>query len=120
MPLLVAARLAYKDATTWMGRGSAMSDDRPTTKTERLAKELELATAALQDPGAGARGNLECRVADLQERLLSTPAQDLADVEARLVVIRDLVRQLGTGYLLDLVTATLADVRTLRARDADA
>ncbi len=97
-----------------------MGDDKPTTKTERLAKELAQATAALEDPGAGARGNLECRVADLQERLLSTPARDMADVEARLVVIETLVRQLGAGYLLDLVVATLADVRALRGRDPDA
>ena len=57
----------------------------------------------------------EYGVADLRDRVLATPARDLADLEARLVVIRDLVSQLGTGYLLDLVTATLEDVRAMRS-----
>ena len=44
-------------------------------------RELDHAIAALADPGAGAIANLECRVSDLQVRLISTPARDLADVE---------------------------------------
>lgn len=83
-------------------------------KADRLARELRQASAALNEPGAGAAGNLECRVADLQQRFLTTPVRDLADLEARLAVIADLVRPLGRGYLLHLVEATLADVRTLR------
>jgi ABC-type iron transport system FetAB ATPase subunit len=81
--------------------------------------ELDQATAALTEPGAGAIGSLECRVADLRQRFLATPATDLADLEARLAVIRQLVATLGQGYLLDLVTATLDDVRAMRAREED-
>ena len=77
--------------------------------------QLDLALAALATPGAGAIGNLECRVADLQVRFLSTPARSLADVAARLTLIRDLVAGLGQpGYLLQLVNATLADVERLQ------
>lgn len=80
----------------------------------RLRQQLSQAAEALETEGAGARGNLECRFADLQQQFLTTPARDLAGVEARLVVIRDLVQSLGTGYLLDLVNTTLEDVRSLR------
>jgi hypothetical protein len=76
-------------------------------------RELDHALAALATPGAGAIGNLECRVADLQVRLLA-PARTLADVAVRLALIRDLVAGLGpAGYLLQLVDATLADVERL-------
>jgi hypothetical protein len=83
-----------------------------------LERELRRAIAALDEPGAGARGNLECRVADLQERILVTPARTLSDVEARLVIMRDVVTRLGEpGYLLHLIDATLADVRSMAAAD---
>jgi hypothetical protein len=81
-----------------------------------LARELRRAIAALDEPGAGARGNLECRLAELQERVLATPARTLSDVEARLVIMRDVVASLGEpGYLLQLIDATLADVRSMAA-----
>jgi hypothetical protein len=80
-----------------------MSDSatkRGTMNVTRLELELRRAIAALDEPGAGARGNLECRVADLQERILVTPARTLSDVEARLVIMRDVVTSLGEpGYL---------------------
>jgi hypothetical protein len=83
-----------------------------------LERELRRAIAALDEPGTGARGNLECRVADLQERILVTPARTLSDVEARLVIMRDVVTSLGEpGYLLHLIDATLADVRSMAAAD---
>jgi hypothetical protein len=81
-----------------------------------LARELRQAIVALDEPGAGARGNLECRVADLQERVLVTPAHSLSDVEARLVIMRDVAASLGEpGYLLQLIDATLADIRSMAA-----
>jgi hypothetical protein len=81
-------------------------------------RELDRATAALAEPGAGALANLECRVSDLQVRFLSTPARDLADVEARLESIRLMVVAIGdAGYLLNVVDATLKDVRAMRVGD---
>jgi hypothetical protein len=81
-----------------------------------LARELRQAITALDEPGAGARGNLECRVADLQERVLVTPARSLLYVEARLVIMRDVPASLGEPeYLLQLIDATLADVRSMLA-----
>ncbi|TVR97353.1 MAG: hypothetical protein EA406_09825 [Rhodospirillales bacterium] len=81
-----------------------------------LEQELATALEALTAPGAGARGNLECRASDLQQRYLATPAKTLDDVESRLRVIRDIVAGLGEpGYLLHLVDATLADLRALRS-----
>ena len=78
-------------------------------------RELDHAIAALADPGAGAIANLECRVSDLQVRLISTPARDLADVEARLQKIREMVAEIaGAGYLLNVVDATLDDIRAMR------
>jgi hypothetical protein len=78
-------------------------------------RELDRATAALAEPGAGALANLECRVSDLQVRFLSTPARDLADIEARLQSIREMVVAIGdAGYLLNVVDATLEDVRAMR------
>lgn len=89
-------------------------DPRGRPSVAETGKELAKAEAALAEPGAGALGTLECRVADLQERMVSTPARDLADVAARLETIRALVAGLGqAGYLLALVDATLADVRAL-------
>jgi hypothetical protein len=83
-------------------------------------RDLDKASAALQEPGAGAIGNLECRVSDLRVRLISTPATTLADIEARLDVIRTLVASLGpAGYLLNVVDATLEDVRSMRTRGED-
>jgi hypothetical protein len=94
--------------------GSAMKGG--TVNVAGLERELRRAIAALDEPGAGARGNLECRVADLQERVLATPARTLLDVEARLVIMRDVVASLGQpGYLLQLIDATLADVRSMAA-----
>lgn len=96
-----------------------MHDDETGCSLADTKRELDHALAALATPGAGAIGNLECRVADLQVRLLSTPARSLVDVAARLALIRDLVAGLGpAGYLLQLVEATLQDVERLR-RDAD-
>ena len=70
----------------------------------------------LHEPGAGARGNLECRVADLQGRLLSTPARTPAEVAARLEVAAGIVQSLGPrGYLLDLIQACIADLHALAA-----
>ena len=62
-------------------------------------RDLDKASAALEEPGAGAIGNLECRVSDLRVRLISTPATTLADIEARLDVIRDTGRVPGSGRL---------------------
>lgn len=88
--------------------------DNPTLNDTK--NQLDMAMAALNVPGAGAIGSLECRVADLQNRFLTTPARDLTGIEARLVAIRDLVADLGDGgYLLQLVTATLDDVRAMRS-----
>lgn len=98
-----------------------MSDDSSEPRVQDLQRELAHAEAALRQPGSGALGTLECRVADLQQRLLTTPARSLGDVEARLEVIRDLVASLGEpGYLLHLVDATLADLRALAATEAQA
>lgn len=81
-----------------------------------LERELRKAMAILHEPGAGARGTLECRVADLQQRVLATPARSLADVEARLRVMRAVAASLGEpGYLVHLIDATLADVRAINA-----
>jgi hypothetical protein len=78
---------------------------------------MQAARAAVAAPGCGAIGSLECRLADVEQRFLATPARTMGDLEARLVAIRDLVAGLGPrGYLLDLVEATLADVRALAPR----
>lgn len=83
-------------------------------------RDLDKASAALDQPGAGALTNLECRVSDLQVRFISTPAQNLDDIAARLELIRSMVAELGpAGYLLNVVDATLNDVRAMRARDVD-
>lgn len=93
-----------------------MSDNDSRTSVVNLERELRKAMAALDEPGAGGRANLECRVADLQQRVLATPARSLADIEARLIVIRELAASLGEpGYLLQLIDATLADIRAMRA-----
>ena len=81
-------------------------------------RELDHATAALSEPGAGALANLECRVSDLQVRFISIPARDLADIEARLQLIREMVAAIGSaGYLLNVVDATLEDIRAMRAEN---
>lgn len=80
-------------------------------------RDLDKASAALDQPGAGNLANLECRVSDLQVRFISTPARSLADIEARLELIRTMVEAAGPpGYLLNVVDATLADVRGMRAQ----
>lgn len=92
-----------------------MADKESARTMAETRRELAHALQALTTPGAGAIGNLECRVADLQARFLATPARSLNDVAARLSLIRDLVAGLGpAGYLLQLVDATLADVERLR------
>ena len=90
------------------------SDSEPSVAATK--RELDHATAALAEPGAGALANLECRVSDLQVRVISTPARDLADIEARLQLIRGMVAALGPArYLLNVVDATLEDIRAMRA-----
>ena len=98
-------------------RGTMVMNDKFSgTSVANTKRELDKAAAALDEPGAGARANLECRLSDLQVRFISTRAQSLADVEARLVLIRDMVTALGEpGYLLNVVDATLADVRVMQA-----
>lgn len=92
-----------------------MDDPETMRSLAETRRELDHALAALATPGAGALGNLECRVADLQVRFLATPARSLAEVATRLALIRDLVAGLGQpGYLLQLVDAALADVERLR------
>lgn len=87
------------------------------TGENRLAetkRQLDLAVAALRQPGAGALANLECRVADLQQHLLTAPAATPADMMIRLETIRQLVASLGEpGYLLHLIDRVIEDVRAL-------
>lgn len=93
-----------------------MRREQPATPSlSALGRELRYALDALAEPGAGTRASLECRAADLRQRFLATPARDLPDIEARLVLIAELVASLGEGYLLDLVRGTLGDVRALRS-----
>lgn len=99
-------------------RGDRATEGSPAT-VARLEHELRLASADLNEPGSGARANLECRVADLQQRVLATPARSLSDVEARLCLIRDIAGSLGEpGYLVQLIDATIADVRAMQSADA--
>lgn len=85
------------------------------TSVAATKRDLDKASAALDQPGSGNPANLECRVSDLQVRLISTPARSLADIEARLEVIQTMVKSLGpAGYLHNLVNATLNDVRIMR------
>jgi hypothetical protein len=101
-----------------------MSDDDPKSDhppagrgLAETARELTRAVGALGNAGEGNVANLECRLADLQHRFLSSQAASLADIEARLDTIRFLVADLGPrGFLLDLVEATLNDVRAMRSR----
>ncbi|MCU0837270.1 MAG: hypothetical protein MUE49_00935 [Rhodospirillales bacterium] len=90
------------------------------TEENRLAetkRQLDHLAAALAQPGAGALSTLECRLADLQQRLLITPAQTLDEIAVRLDAIREIVAGLGeAGYLLHLVDASIRDVRALAAR----
>lgn len=79
-------------------------------------RALEATLAALSTAGPAERPNLECRIADLQDRALTTRANDLDDLEVRLRAIRVLVVGLGEpGLLLHLIDAALADVRSLKA-----
>jgi|APTNR8051073442_1049403.scaffolds.fasta_scaffold04086_9 hypothetical protein len=101
-----------------------MSDDDPMRdhipargNLAETARELTRAVGALGTAGEGNVANLECRLADLQHRFLSSKAVSLSDIEARLDTIRYLVADLGPrGFLLDLVEATLTDVRDMRSR----
>ena len=68
-----------------------MNDKSSGTSVARTKRDLDKAAAALEEPGAGSRANLECRLSDLQVQFISTSARSLADVEARLVLIRDMV-----------------------------
>ncbi len=97
-----------------------MAEKVPNRTVAATKRELDKASAALDQPGSGAVGNLECRVSDLQVRFIDTPAQSLDDIEARLELIRTMVVSLGpAGYLLNVVDATLEDVRAMRSRDED-
>lgn len=97
--------------------------NRPKLPMRQLQRELLLAERAVQHAGSdgglgagcGAIGSLECRLADLQGRLLGADARSLDDVAAKLEVARGLVAGLGPrGYLLDLLDAILVDIRTLQ------
>ena len=91
-----------------------MNDGRPRATVSQLCRELAMAEQALQTPGGGARGNLECRVADLQGRLLMMPAHSPADVAARLQVAAGMIADLGPrGYLLDLIEACISDLQAM-------
>ncbi|MCP5365358.1 MAG: hypothetical protein H6905_09050 [Hyphomicrobiales bacterium] len=80
-----------------------------------LKRQLDHATDALKASGMGNPANLECRVSDLRDRLLSVPARSLNDLEVRLAVMRDLIAGLGPpGYLAHLVNATLDDVKEMQ------
>lgn len=97
------------------------TDDGAMMPMRQLQRELSQTERAVHDAGAGAGaiGTLECRLADLQGRLLTTGARSLDDVVAKLEVARSLVEGLGPrGYLLDLIDAILADVCALRSEDA--
>jgi hypothetical protein len=94
--------------------GLAMTARSPLVQTKR---EMAGVQRALTESGSGAVPTLECRLADLQGRFLSTPATSLGDVVARLEAVREIVVSLGEpGYLLHLVDATLNDVRALAVR----
>jgi len=91
----------------------------PETSVAATKRDLDKASATLDQPGSGNLANLECRVSDLQVRFISTPARTLDDIEARLELIRAMVVSLGpAGYLLNVVDATLGDVRAMRSRDS--
>lgn len=79
-------------------------------------RQIDLAAKSLSQRGSGSIANLECRLADLQEKFVATRAVTLTDVVARLEAIREIVATLGEpGYLFHLVEATLRDVRALAA-----
>ncbi len=89
--------------------------DRTLAETTR---DLVKATKALEEPGAGHMGTLECRVDGLRTKALSTPARDLADLRARLELMRDAIAGLGPrGYLLNLADAAVEDVKRLLAQE---
>jgi len=91
-----------------------MNDGRPRATVSQLCRELAMAEQALQTPGGGARGNLECRVADLQGRLLMMPAHSPTDVAARLQVAAGMIAGLGPrGYLLDLIETCISDLQAM-------
>lgn len=95
-----------------------MSGGRPPLTMSQLRHELAMAEQALQMPGSGARGNLECRIADLQGRLLAMPARSPADVADRLEVAAGMIASIGPrGYLLDLVEACISDLRAFTTPD---
>lgn len=84
---------------------------------EATQRALDATPAALDEAGSAELPNLECRIASLQDRALSTRAQDLDDLEVRLHAIRVLVVGMGEpGLLLNLVDAALADVGSLKAK----
>lgn len=94
-----------------------MSEQGRDVGLSQLRRELAIALEAARQPGMGAVGSLECRVADLQQRLLAGPASSLEDVAIRMEVVCDLVAGLGPrGYLLDLVEQTLTDIRRLAGK----
>jgi len=94
-----------------------MAETVPKRTLAATKRDLDKALAALDHPGSGALSNLECRVSDLQNRFISTPAQSLDDIEARLRLIREMVASLGpAGYLLNVVDATVQDVQAMQRR----
>lgn len=94
-----------------------MAQKVPEPSVAATKRDLDKASAALDQAGAGALANLECRVSDLQVRFIATPARTLDDIEARLELIRTMVASLGpAGYLLNVVDATLEDIRAMRTR----
>lgn len=91
------------------------------TKLAQTKQELEHALAALAAGGSGSVGNIECRVASLQQTLLDTPASSLSDIEARLQVMRSLIAGLGEpGYLMHLIDATIVDLRAMQNKTGQA
>lgn len=91
-----------------------MSDRQSRTDPRQLGRELLLAEEALRQPGGGAIGSLECRVAGLRDELLATPARSLDEVVAKLEVLRALIAaSAGEGYALHLCQAILREARAL-------
>jgi hypothetical protein len=89
----------------------------PDSELAATQRALEASLDALAAAGSAERPNLECRIASLQDRALSTRAGDHDDLEVRLRAIRSLVAGMGEpGLLLHLVDAALADVDALKAK----
>jgi hypothetical protein len=82
---------------------------------QALKRDVDRAAAALSGAEVSMQANLTCRLAELQERALRTRAVSLDDLEARLLMIREIVAKLGpAGFLLHLVDAALDDLRAMK------